>query len=147
MNSKVDPPYYQGFSNGAEMIDITENLTPNAAQAVQYIGRSCRMDGNNKGGIAEDLNKALWFITRELCRIGAETQARPRDSSRRIARMWGRIEDVPEGVEVTDIDGDGVVKVDGITFRTSYGRTGLLAERFETDGTDNDYAPFTEVIA
>ncbi|GAB4588697.1 hypothetical protein [Nocardia sp. IFM 10818] len=51
------------------MIDISENLTPNAAQAVQYIGRSCRLDGNNKGDTLEDLNKALWFIRRELGRI------------------------------------------------------------------------------
>ncbi|WP_378733627.1 hypothetical protein [Nocardia brasiliensis] len=129
------------------MIDITENLTPNAAQAVQYIGRSCRMDGNNKGDIGQDLNKALWFITRELRRIGSDSPAPLGDGSRRVARVWDRIEDVPDDVEVTDIDGDGVVKVDGITFRTSYGRTGSLRERFETDGADNDYAPFTEVIA
>ncbi|QIS05900.1 hypothetical protein F5X71_29540 [Nocardia brasiliensis] len=143
LNDKIDPSYYQGFSNGAQMIDITENLTPNAAQAVQYIGRSSRMDGNNKGDVTEDLNKALWFITRELGRIGSDNPA----SARRLPRVWGRLEDVPERVEVADIEGDGIVKVDGTTFRTSYAASGPVSERFETDGNDDDYAPFTEVIA
>lgn len=143
LTDRIDPSYYQGFSNGAQMIDITENLTPNAAQAVQYIGRSSRMDGNNKGDVAEDLNKALWFITRELRRIGSDSQASPR----RLPRVWERLEDVPENVEVADIDGDGIVKVDGIAFRTSYAASGPVCEQFETDGHDNDYAPFTEVIA
>ena len=64
-----EPPHYQGFSNGAEVIDITENLTGNGAQAVQYIARSTRIDGHNKDNQVEDLNKAIWFCQREIGRI------------------------------------------------------------------------------
>lgn len=62
------PPHYK-FSNGAEVIDITENLTSNGGQAVQYIARSTRLDGNNKGDVLEDLRKARWFIDREIERV------------------------------------------------------------------------------
>lgn len=30
------PPHYTGFSNGAEVIDITENLTFNTGNACKY---------------------------------------------------------------------------------------------------------------
>lgn len=63
------PAHYKGFSNGAEVIDITENLTSNGGQAVQYIARSTRLDGNNKADPLEDLRKAEWFIRREIARI------------------------------------------------------------------------------
>ena len=63
-----NPPHYK-FSNGAEVIDITENLTSNGGQAVQYIARSTRLDGNNKGDVLEDLRKARWFLDREIERV------------------------------------------------------------------------------
>ena len=44
-DSAVSPNYYKGFTNGAQPIDITEHLTGNAAQAVQYLTRACRVDG------------------------------------------------------------------------------------------------------
>lgn len=70
----INPQHYQGFSNGAEVIDITENLTGNGAQAVGYIARSTRIDGNNKGAEVEDLEKAIWFIKREIERITVDCE-------------------------------------------------------------------------
>lgn len=66
----VSPSHYKGFSNGAEVIDITENLTGNGAAAVKYLARACRLDGNNKGQVIEDLRKGLWYTQRELDRLG-----------------------------------------------------------------------------
>lgn len=63
------PGHYSGFSNDAEVIDISENLTSNSAQALQYIARSSRIDGNNKGDTLEDLRKAQWFLAREITRL------------------------------------------------------------------------------
>ncbi len=34
------PPHYTGFSNGAEVIDITENLTFNTGNACKYAARA-----------------------------------------------------------------------------------------------------------
>ena len=65
----INPTHYQGFSNGAEVIDISENLTSNAGQAVQYIARACRLDGQIKGDPLEDLSKSIWFLEREIERL------------------------------------------------------------------------------
>ena len=69
MTDPINPAHYQGFSHGAEVIDISENLTSNAGQAVQYIARSCRLDGHIKDDPVQELGKAIWFLTREIERI------------------------------------------------------------------------------
>ena len=75
-DSAVSPNYYKGFTNGAQPIDITEHLTGNAAQAVQYLARACRVDGVVKSDPIEDLEKSLWFIERELSRLKREQDTR-----------------------------------------------------------------------
>lgn len=65
----VNPKHYQNFSNGAQVIDITENLTSNGGAAVKYISRSTRLDGQNKGEVLDDLHKARWYINREIERL------------------------------------------------------------------------------
>ena len=69
MDNVNNPAHYSGFSNGAEPIDILENLTGNGAQAAGYIIRSTRIDGNNKGDQIEDLQKAIWYCEREINRL------------------------------------------------------------------------------
>jgi hypothetical protein len=61
-----------------EVWDISRHLTGNAAQAVQYIARSCRLDGLNKYADLvkriEDLDKARDMLLDEIYRlIGEET--------------------------------------------------------------------------
>ncbi|AEV52119.1 hypothetical protein [Rhodococcus phage RGL3] len=68
MTDATNPDVYQGFSNGAQVIDITENLNGNGAQIVQYVARSTRIDGVVKDDPIEDLKKAKWFVERELAR-------------------------------------------------------------------------------
>lgn len=57
------PDHYQG--NGIEVIDVIEafNLGFNLGNAIKYILRA-----GKKGDRAEDLNKALWYVRRELWR-------------------------------------------------------------------------------
>ena len=71
---EADPtsPSHYAFPGGAEVIDISQWLTSNAAQALQYIARSSRIDGKNKGDTVEDLRKAKVFIDFELKRLGAQ---------------------------------------------------------------------------
>ena len=66
MTDSINPKHYQGMSNGAEVIDIAENLTYNAGNAIKYLARACRLDGDIKGNSAEDLLKARWYINREI---------------------------------------------------------------------------------
>jgi hypothetical protein len=61
--------YAEGWSNGAEVIDITENLNFNRGNAVKYIARAGRKDAMRT---VEDLKKARWYIDRELKRLEDE---------------------------------------------------------------------------
>ena len=61
----ISPSHYQGFSNGAEVIDITEHLTPNLANVVKY---SCRA-GSKTPDPMEDLLKARAYLNREINRL------------------------------------------------------------------------------
>lgn len=70
-NDAINPDHYQ-FPGGAQVIDISEHLTANAAQALQYIARSSRIDGKNKGDATEDISKAIWFLEREKERISGD---------------------------------------------------------------------------
>lgn len=60
------PRYYQ-FGD-VEVLDISQHLTGNAAQALQYIARSSRLDGNTKGEDIKDLRKARDFLDNEILR-------------------------------------------------------------------------------
>lgn len=77
----INPAHYKGFSNGAETIDIVENLTYNRGAAVKYLAR-----GGNKPGedTLRDLNKALWYVQREISRL--EKAARAAEAPVKAAR-------------------------------------------------------------
>lgn len=63
------PSHYVGFSNGAEVIDITENLSFNVGNAVKYCARA----GRKTKDPIEDLRKAEWYIHREIEKLSKET--------------------------------------------------------------------------
>lgn len=65
----TNPGYYQGFSGGAQAIDIAENLTFNTGNAVKYLARAGRVDGRVKGDRIQDLEKAAWYVNREIHRL------------------------------------------------------------------------------
>ena len=75
----INPNHYKGFSNGAEVIDISENLVSNASHAFNYVARAGRADGYTKSqdveGKIEDYTKAVWFINREIERLGGNTNS------------------------------------------------------------------------
>ena len=60
---------YYRFPGGFEVLDISRHLTSNAGQALQYIARSSRLDGNNKGDTVGDLCKAIDFLRDEIGRL------------------------------------------------------------------------------
>lgn len=69
-----NPDHYTGFSNGARPVDIAEHLTFNTGNAVKYLARAGRTDGHNKGELLQDLEKARWYITREINRLEENNQ-------------------------------------------------------------------------
>jgi hypothetical protein len=61
------PSHYTEHPSGVECIQITEHMSFNLGNAIKYIWRA-----DLKKDPVEDLQKARWYITRELQRIGAE---------------------------------------------------------------------------
>lgn len=59
------PPHYTDHPSGIECIQVTEHMGFCLGNAIKYIWRS-----DKKGSKVEDLKKAIWYINRELQRIG-----------------------------------------------------------------------------
>lgn len=64
---KVDnvnhPPHYKKHPSGIECIQVTEHMNFNLGNAVKYIWRA-----DERGKAIEDLEKARWYIQREIKR-------------------------------------------------------------------------------
>jgi len=64
MTDQVNSPdHYTAHPSGVECIQITEHMNFNLGNAVKYIWRA-----DLKGKTLQDLEKALWYITREIHR-------------------------------------------------------------------------------
>lgn len=58
--------YAEGWSNGTEVIDLTEHLSFCAGNVVKYVCRAGRKDPDKH---VEDLEKARWYLDREIARV------------------------------------------------------------------------------
>lgn len=65
-DSKINPPHYQ--QNGFETIDVIEawDLNFRLANVVKYISRAGKKDDTT---YLEDLQKAMWYLDREIKRL------------------------------------------------------------------------------
>jgi len=59
------PPHYCRHPTGVECIDIAEHYNFNLGNALKYIWRA----GLKSQNPAEDLEKAVWYVQRELRRL------------------------------------------------------------------------------
>ena len=67
VDSVSHPSHYaDGWSNGAEVIDLTEHLSFCAGNVVKYVCRAGRKDPDK---YVEDLEKARWYLDREIERV------------------------------------------------------------------------------
>ena len=76
------PSHYCGFSNGAEVIDITEHLSFNLGNCVKYCARSGRKHEEGMSDFdkrMEDLRKAMWCLGREIERLEKEHKGEEND--------------------------------------------------------------------
>lgn len=62
----INPAHYRGFTDGAEVIQITEHLSFNRGNAVKYLARAGKKELARE---LEDLEKALWYVQREINRV------------------------------------------------------------------------------
>lgn len=63
MDSVNHPKHYLALENGIEAIEVTEQFNFNMGNALKYIWRA-----DHKGKPVEDLNKAIWYLNREIAR-------------------------------------------------------------------------------
>lgn len=62
LNDTVNhPKHYTSHKSGIECIQITEHMGFNLGNALKYIWRA-----DEKGSAIEDLEKAVWYIQREI---------------------------------------------------------------------------------
>lgn len=128
------PSHYTWFSNGSEVIDITENLSFNLGNVVKYVARAGRKASSSQ---LEDLSKAQWYLSRELDRL-----APPQRLLLGQPRVWDRFRDIPEGVaQVTDKEGDYYTFKD---LSWTWEGTGEPVE--DLAYWTRQYGPFTEVM-
>lgn len=65
MNDPVKrPAHYTQHPSGIEAIDVTEHFNFNRGNAIKYIWRA-----GLKGCAIEDLEKAAWYLAREVSRL------------------------------------------------------------------------------
>lgn len=63
MLDAINPQHYKGFTGGAEPIDIAEHLGFNLGNVVKYAARAGKKDDR-----LQDLNKAMFYLKREIAR-------------------------------------------------------------------------------
>ena len=67
MSEAVDhPAHYNKHPSGVECIDIVEHMPFNIGNAIKYLWRA-----EEKGRQIEDLQKAIWYVQREIKRLGS----------------------------------------------------------------------------
>ena len=66
------PPHYTAHPSGVECIQITEHMGFNVGNAVKYLWRA-----DLKGNQLADLEKAAWYIQREIQRINGASEVEP----------------------------------------------------------------------
>lgn len=72
MSDQINPDHYRQFP--VEVIDLTEHLSFNRGNAVKYLARA-----GSKPGADEliDLQKAAWYVDREIRRISRQKETKP----------------------------------------------------------------------
>lgn len=63
------PPHYKAHPSGVECIQITEHYNFNVGNAIKYLWRA-----DQKGAPIQDLEKAAWYINREIEKRKKEIQ-------------------------------------------------------------------------
>ena len=69
MSDAINPNHYRTHPSGIEAIQITEHMNFCLGNAMKYIWRA-----GLKGDAIEDLQKAAWYLEREIARLQARRE-------------------------------------------------------------------------
>ena len=67
LKDAVNPNHYKAHPSGIECIQVTEHMSFNLGNAIKYIWRAGLKDATK-----QDLEKAIWYINREIKRKGLD---------------------------------------------------------------------------
>jgi len=81
------PPHYNKHPSGVECIDIIEHMPYNIGAAMKYLWRVGLKPGVSS---EEDLRKAIWYIEREIQRLGSRVYETEDSRQAVIERVFGR---------------------------------------------------------
>lgn len=79
----VNSPAHYTQYRGLEVIDLTEQMNFNRGNAVKYIARAGAKDPDRE---IEDLEKARWYIDREIRRLRQVADSAEETAKRREAK-------------------------------------------------------------
>ena len=70
MSSSVNhPPHHNTHPSGIECIDVVEHMSFNVGNVIKYLWRA-----DEKGSPIEDLEKAAWYLNREIDKRKKQTK-------------------------------------------------------------------------
>lgn len=72
------PKHYNSHPAGIECIEVIEHMTLNCGNAVKYLWRAGLKDGSLEAHV-QDLKKAMFYVAREIERLGGDPEFRPWD--------------------------------------------------------------------
>lgn len=68
MSETVDHPPHYAHPSGVECIDVVEHMGFNLGNVIKYVWRA-----GDKGDVVTDLQKAAWYLQREIARLQTTT--------------------------------------------------------------------------
>jgi hypothetical protein len=74
------PPHYNENPSGVECIDVVEHMNFNIGNAMKYLWRA-----GHKDSIIGDLEKARWYVEREIERVKKGIYGNSGDGTRRVS--------------------------------------------------------------
>lgn len=76
------PKHYNNHPSGIECIDVIETMPFNVGSAIKYLWRAGLKPGEST---LDDMNKAKWYVDREIARLSGDLPAIEYSSSKRGA--------------------------------------------------------------
>ena len=71
LGGAINPQHYQSDPSGVQCIEISENWSFCLGNALKYMWRSGKKDSSKN---IEDLQKAVWYIEREISRLDKDSE-------------------------------------------------------------------------
>lgn len=87
MSQKIEHPSHYNWIPGVECLDVAEHFNFNLGNALKYIWRAGRKDGESA---LDDLQKARFYLDREIERLTPPQPVSAEEAARLLTDAFGR---------------------------------------------------------